>query len=126
MRDVLIVDDSALARMIMRRSLAATGHLADATVREAKDGVEALAALEARPPDLMFADIFMPRLDGEGLLRAIRGNPALDGVFVLMCSSAMSDATAERLRGLGAHAVLRKPFTPIELRAALAAPRGGR
>ena len=122
MNDVLIVDDSALARMIVRRSLSAAG-LAGARFAEAPDGAAALAILQNAVPDLVVADLNMPELDGEGLLRAVRADRRLDGVPFLVSSSAMNPAKEERLRGLGAAAVLRKPFSPGELRAALAAIR---
>jgi len=119
MKDVLIVDDSALARMIMRRSLGAAG-LADAAIREVADGMAALDAVRAQLPDLVIADVNMPNLDGEGLLLSLRSDARLSGVRVLMCSSAMSPAKAARLLRLGAGAVLKKPFSPHELRSALA------
>jgi CheY-like chemotaxis protein len=119
MKDVLIVDDSALARMIMRRSLGAAG-LTAADIREVPDGLAALAAVRVKIPDLVIADVNMPNLDGEGLLMSLRADASLAGVRVLMCSSAMSPAKAERLLRLGAGAVLKKPFSPHELRSALA------
>jgi len=118
MKDVLIVDDSALARMIMRRSLSAAG-LGDSQIREVPDGAAALEAMRGGVPDLVIADVNMPNLDGEGLLLALRADARLQGVRVLICSSTMSPAKAARLISLGAGAVLKKPFSPHELRGAL-------
>jgi two-component system chemotaxis response regulator CheY len=116
---VLIVDDSALARMIVRRSLSAAGFASD-LFREAPDGQAALDAIRAEPPKLVVADVNMPRMTGEEMLAAIRLEPALHGVPVVMCSSAVNEAMATRLRSLGARAVIRKPFAPQELQSALA------
>lgn len=124
MKDVLIVDDSALARMIVRRCLTAAG-LADASFREAPDGLAALEAARAATPDLIVADVNMPRLDGEGLLVALGQDATLRLVPVVMCSSAVNEAKAEHLHRLGARAVLKKPFAPHELRAAIGVVASG-
>ena len=63
----LLVDDEALARRGIRQLLAAYPHVS--VVGECRNGREALAALEAHEPDLMFLDIQMPELDGFGVMR---------------------------------------------------------
>ena len=115
---VLIVDDSALARMIVRRSLAAAGY-ADAEMREAPDGAAALAAARAQPPRLVVADVNMPNLSGEELLAHFSVSRELRAIPVIMCTSAVNEAMVARLTRLGARAVLKKPFSPAELHGAL-------
>ena len=59
---------------------------AGARVTEARDGVEALELARAQPPDLILADMVMPRLDGLGLCAALREEPLLEGVAVVLLS----------------------------------------
>ena len=68
---VLVVDDNADLREYMSRILSAAGH----QVRVAIDGLAALEAARAEPPDIIVSDVMMPRLDGFGLLRALRADP---------------------------------------------------
>lgn len=115
---VLIVDDSALARMIVRRSLAAAG-FADSAMKEAPDGAAALAVVKQRAPQLIVADVNMPNMTGEELLAHLAVSRELRVIPVIMCSSAVNDAMMARLSRLGARAVLKKPFSPAELHGAL-------
>jgi two-component system chemotaxis response regulator CheY len=115
---VLIVDDSALARMIVRRSLSAAG-FADAAMQEAPDGAAALALVKQRAPQFIVADVNMPNMTGDELLAQLALSPELAAIPVIMCSSAVNDAMVARLSKLGARAVLKKPFSPAELHGAL-------
>ena len=56
-------------------------------VRVVADGEVALTAAQEAPPDLVLADIMMPRLDGLGLLKAIRADPALTAIPVILLSA---------------------------------------
>lgn len=84
-------------------------------VDTAVDGFAALEAIGRRVPTLILTDVTMPRLDGFGLLRAIRSDPTLSGLPVILLSArAGEDSTVE---GLEAHAddYLVKPFSSREL-----------
>ncbi len=81
-RRVLVVDDEAEARWFYVGILREAG----ARVIEAHDGVHALELARDDPPDLILADIVLPRLDGLGLRAAVRREPVLDGVPVLLSS----------------------------------------
>ena len=95
---VLVVDDSITTRTLERHILERNGF----TVRLANDGVEALAALRAAPVDLVVSDVEMPNLDGLGLARAMRADPALERIpLILVTSLATED---DRRRGLAAGA----------------------
>lgn len=106
---ILVVDDDAPVRRMLRRSLLAEGY----EVAEAADGGAALAALERRMPDLVVLDVTMPGVDGLAVSRRLRarGNP----VPILMLTA--RDALEERVRGLdaGADDYLVKPFDLDEL-----------
>ena len=87
----------------------------------ARDGVEAkqhLAALdrEAYPvPDLVLADIKMPRCNGLELLAALRGEPSTAGLPVILLSAKAQVADVQRGLELGADDYVTKPFDPLEL-----------
>ncbi|PRX36042.1 GAF sensor hybrid histidine kinase [Paraburkholderia sp. BL18I3N2] len=108
---LLVVDDNADLREYMSRILRAAGH----DVRLASDGQAALEAARAEPPDLVLSDVMMPRLDGFGLLRALRADPDLRDTPVLMLSARAGEEA--RVDGIehGADDYLTKPFSAREL-----------
>jgi signal transduction histidine kinase/HPt (histidine-containing phosphotransfer) domain-containing protein len=108
---VLIADDSAVVRAVVRQALAAEGF----DVVEAADGHEAIDVCRSDAPHLLVLDIRMPRVNGFEVISALRADPELAAIPVV-CLTALSSAddVAEALR-LGAHDYLRKPFEPVEL-----------
>jgi signal transduction histidine kinase/ligand-binding sensor domain-containing protein/DNA-binding NarL/FixJ family response regulator len=107
---VLVVDDHAAVRAYVARHLRRRYR-----VVEAADGREALASMRREVPDLVVSDVTMPELDGHGLVRAIREDPDLDFVPVLLLTAAASPES--RIAGLegGADDYLTKPFVIREL-----------
>jgi two-component system chemotaxis sensor kinase CheA len=95
---LLVVDDALTVRELERSILERAGY----EVRTAADGIEALALLAERPADLVLTDVEMPRLDGFGLTEAIRAQPTLANVPVLILTSRASEE--DRQRGLDAGA----------------------
>jgi CheY-like chemotaxis protein len=86
-------------------------------VETVPDGAAALAAIRARKPDLLITDVMMPRLDGIGLLRAIRQDSVLQDLSVIVLSARSGeDARVEGLDS-GADDYLVKPFSARELMA---------
>jgi signal transduction histidine kinase len=107
---VLLADDNADMREYVRRILSSTFE-----VEAVPDGVAALEAARARPPDLVLTDVMMPRLDGFGLLRALRQEPHTRAIPVVMLSArAGEEASIEGLEA-GADDYLVKPFSAREL-----------
>jgi CheY-like chemotaxis protein len=107
-RTVLLVDDDPLQRKLLRIHLTGLGY----AVAEAADGAAALAVLGARaPPDAVLSDVLMPGMDGFDLCRAIRAEPRLAAVPVVLMSSHYSEAADRQLSvQSGANAlVLRSP-----------------
>lgn len=102
---VLVVDDSAFARKVMRQILSSAPGIE--VVDIARDGLEALERIEALQPDVVTLDLMMPHLDGIGVLRALpaRGGPR---VVVVSTSDAESELGIEALE-LGAVDVVAKP-----------------
>ena len=111
---ILIVDDSAIVRSVVRKVIALAG-IEARQVHEAGDGEEALALLRDTPVDLVLADINMPRMSGSDLLARMRREPALAQTPVIMISSDQSEARMEELRRSGARAYVAKPFRPEQL-----------
>ncbi|WP_232468204.1 response regulator [Bordetella genomosp. 13] len=113
---VLVVDDNADLRDYMSRILRAAGYRVDTAV----DGEAALDQVRAEPPDLVLSDVMMPRLDGFGLLAALRGDTELRGIPVLLLSARAGEEA--RVEGLdaGADDYLTKPFSARELLARVA------
>ena len=107
---ILLADDNADMRDYVRRLLA--HHW---TVETVADGQAALEAVQARPPDLVLTDVMMPRLDGFGLLHALRTDPATRSIPVILLSARAGEES--RVEGLaaGADDYLVKPFSAREL-----------
>lgn len=111
MKRVVIADDSALARMFLRRCLEITG-LADAEFVEAANGHEALERMKEAPTDLLVTDLTMPEVDGLELMRRIAASPRLHGTPVLVVTSAGNEQQRQELLHLGVAGILSKPISP--------------
>ncbi len=119
MKRIIIADDSATARMFIKRCLDIIG-LGDAEIVEAEHGKEALNAAKAEPTDLLLTDLNMPVMDGETLLKWVKASPKLMDLPVVIITSAGNPAKEQELLALGALKVLNKPVTPPMLMDALA------
>jgi two-component system, chemotaxis family, chemotaxis protein CheY len=109
---ILIVDDSATMRALVRQALEAEGH----AVVEANHGKAALARLAATAVELVVTDVFMPEMDGFSLVQAIRDDARLRDLPILILSTEATAAVVERGRVAGATGWLVKPFHPETLR----------
>jgi CheY-like chemotaxis protein len=111
---VLVVDDDPDMRGYLRSCLRGLGARVE-RVLEAADGLEALAVVRSGAVRLVLADIAMPGLDGQALCRAIKADPALRHVGVLLISGADDHPPA----ATGADGFLAKPFNASQLGAAV-------
>lgn len=108
---VLIVDDSGVMRSIVRKTLSASRFVFD--ISEASEGKAALDRLSNGGIGLVFLDYNMPDLNGlETLERIKRDSP---NVAVVMMTSALDGAVADRAHASGAMAFLKKPFFPRDI-----------
>ncbi len=107
----LVIDDEEDYRIIIQEVLRGAGY----EVRAAKDGEEGLALLRAQPSDLVLVDWMMPRMDGERFCRAMRAEPALKDIPVIMLT--VKQTADEELEALhfGVDDFLVKPFKSDEL-----------
>ena len=103
---VMVVDDSATIRRFVMYALRARG----LQVITAEDGQEALETLAHTPVDLVITDLNMPKLDGFGLVQAIREDGDYSSMHVIILSSLSDDEDVNRGLSLGATAYLTKPF----------------
>jgi two-component system chemotaxis response regulator CheY len=105
---VLVVDDFATMRRVVRNLLTELGYK---SLREAEDGAQAIAMLEQHEFDLLVLDWNMPGTPGIEVLRWVRGNEAKRDLPVLMVTA---EATREQIleaAELGVNAYILKPFT---------------
>lgn len=112
--NILIVDDSAVVRAMILKTLRMAG-IPLGEVYQAADGREGLDALEDHWIDLVFADINMPVMDGEEMINEIRKQPEWEELPIVVVSTEGSATRIERLQQKGASFV-HKPFTPESIR----------
>ncbi len=114
---IVYADDHRDMREMVRALLASSGH----EVEPVDDGRAALAAVQAREPDLLILDVMMPGMSGLDACRAVKANPFTARVPVLMLTAeGQIEAKVEGFEA-GADDYLAKPFDPRELRARVTA-----
>ncbi|MET0775727.1 MAG: Hpt domain-containing protein [Pseudomonas mandelii] len=108
---VLVVDDSVTVRKVTSRLLERHGM----NVLTAKDGVDAMLLLEEHMPDVMLLDIEMPRMDGYELATAMKADPRMRDVPIIMITSRTGEKHRQRAMDLGVQRYLGKPYQEVEL-----------
>ena len=113
-RSVLIVDDEQHIRLLIEQTLE---ELTDEGVElyTASDGEEALAAIEAQSPDLVFLDVMMPRRNGLEVARAVRDELGKAETHIVLLTAKGQAVDREAGLAAGANRYLTKPFDPDEL-----------
>ncbi|MCP1109128.1 two-component system chemotaxis response regulator CheY [Lachnospiraceae bacterium PF1-21] len=107
MSKIMVVDDAAFMRMMVKDTLAKGGYT---DVCEAGDGAEALEMYQAEKPALVLMDITMPNMDGLEALKAIRGIDS--NANVVMCSAMGQESMVIDAIKSGAKDFIVKPFKP--------------
>jgi signal transduction histidine kinase len=107
---IVLADDNADMRGYMARLLGARWR-----VDTASDGAQALELVKARRPDLVVTDVMMPKLDGFGLLRALRADAVTRDIPVMMLSARAGEESRVEGFEAGADDYLVKPFTAREM-----------
>ena len=107
---ILLVDDDANIRRVLETRLTMFGY----DVATASDGEEALALFQTVQPDLVVLDVMMPKMDGYGVIQALRQHSEVPIVLLSACAE-----VKDRILGLeiGADDYITKPFSPKELEA---------
>lgn len=116
MKKILVADDTPTGRELVKTVLENSGY----QVFEATDGIEALAAAKQVLPDLIILDLHMPRLDGFGVMQALRHDEqfAATPVMALTASAMMGDK--ERALSVGFTGYITKPIRLATLRSEVA------
>ena len=109
--DILIVDDSATMRAVIRRVIGLTD-VAVGTIHEAANGQEALKILEANSVKAVFTDINMPVMTGVELLREMSRRPVWNETLRVVISNDGSRLRRAEARELNATLYIEKPFRP--------------
>ncbi len=104
---ILIVEDEEAIRDLIRINLVAAGFACD----EAEDGLQALARAKAARPDLILLDWMIPGLDGLGVLRRLKADPALASIPVIMLTAKSEENDVVLGLEMGAADYVTKPFS---------------
>ena len=103
----LVIDDARAMRLVLRQIL----HKLGFEVTEAGNGREGLEQLRrSGPPDVAFVDGYMPEMDGFAFIRAVRADPGLSGLRVVMVTAADDPAQVAAALEAGADEYVVKPF----------------
>lgn len=114
--EVLIAEDDAGLRRLLEMLLACNGF----RVRSAEDGVDALAAYDASPPDVIVTDVMMPRMSGLTLCRELRrGSGRAATTPIILLTARMFDEDIEEVMQLGGISFMNKPFDHLQLSSAI-------
>ena len=108
---VLVVDDTASVRQLIRVNLELDGY----EVHEAVDGQDCLERIADVCPDVITIDVVMPRLDGYATVAALRADPATAELPVVMVTTQGQAADLRRAAEVGVDAHVGKPFDPDSL-----------
>ena len=106
MAHILIVEDNPVVRMVAQEHLKSAGY----EVTTASDGQEALGLFDSMIPDLILSDIEMPRLDGIGLLTAIRSRLHISDIPIIFLTMHSDMETFRHTAALGADDYVNKPI----------------
>jgi chemosensory pili system protein ChpA (sensor histidine kinase/response regulator) len=117
---VMVVDDSVTVRKVTSRLLERQGM----DVMLAKDGVEAIALLQERRPDIVLLDIEMPRMDGYQLATHVRNDAKLKNLPIIMITSRSGEKHRAKAIEIGVNDYLSKPYQESQLVAAISALLG--
>jgi CheY-like chemotaxis protein len=111
MARVLVIDDEADVRWLLRLSLERIGH----EVLLAEDGLRGVAMAQRQKPDVIVLDLMMPVMDGYGVLDALAKDDRTSHVPVLVLTAKAIPSEEERVTQAGARRFLEKPFDPNDL-----------
>src|SRR6266571_3462936 len=108
---ILVVEDQADLRAILRDFLTASGY----GIIEAVDGWDGVAKAKSERPDLILMDIQLPVLDGYEATRQIKADPNLKAIPIIAVSSFAMKGDEEKARASGCEHYVTKPYSPLQL-----------
>lgn len=110
-KSILVVEDEPNIVLSLQFLMKKAGF----EVRVARDGEEALAAVEDRAPDLMLLDVMIPKRDGYDVCQTVRANPEWQGIYIIMLTAKGREVDREKGIALGANDYVTKPFSTRDL-----------
>lgn len=110
-KTIMSVDDSASVRQMVSFTLKSAGF----GVVEAADGQDALSKLNGSTVNMVITDLNMPNMDGIGLIRALRANPAYKFIPIVMLTTESQVEKKQEGKAAGATGWIVKPFQPEQL-----------
>lgn len=111
---ILIVDDSATSRMIIKRCFEVAGYQ-DANFYEAEDGIKAVSFLMKESIDLIVSDLNMPKMDGQTFIKKLHHLDETKKIPVIVISAMVNEEIAQQLTAIGVKAVIKKPLSPEKI-----------
>jgi CheY-like chemotaxis protein len=114
-RTVVYVEDEPAVQRLVEYWLVDAGYV----VHLAADGAEGLELVRSVRPDLVVTDALMPRLSGDELVEALRDDPELEGIPIVMATAAASPRRVQRMLERGCSEVLAKPLEEASFLAAI-------
>lgn len=105
MKTVLIIDDTAEARLLVGKVLEKHGY----AVVEAGDGEAGIESARVRKPDLILVDLHMPKLDGFATTRQLKADPDTTGIPVIALSAETSSPNRDAIYEAGCQGFINKP-----------------
>jgi DNA-binding response OmpR family regulator len=110
-KSILVVEDEPNIVLSLQFIMKKAGF----EVRVARDGEEALAAVQSKTPDLILLDLMIPKRDGYDVCQTIRANPAWQDIYIIMLTAKGRDVDREKGISLGANDYVTKPFSTRDL-----------
>ena len=114
-RKIVIVDDEVHIRTLLEQSLEELEEDHDVEILTAENGQEGLDVIRESRPGLVLLDVMMPMMNGYDVCKAIRDDPDLSDVQVILLTAKGQEADRERGVEVGATRYMTKPFDPDEL-----------
>jgi putative two-component system response regulator len=108
---ILVVDDNPSVAQLLEQLLGSEGH----AVETARDGIEALACVAERPPDLILLDLDMPRLAGFEVCRQVKNASGTRLIPIIIITAQSAFQSKQQAWELGADDFLTKPFHRVEV-----------
>lgn len=108
---ILIVDDSATSRMIIKRCFQMAG-FQDSEYSEAEDGLKAMSVLQKESIDLIVTDLNMPKMDGNTFIKKLQVIDKTKNLPVMVISSMGNEKMDTELKGEGVLGIIKKPISP--------------
>lgn len=114
-RKIVIVDDEVHIRTLLEQSLEELEEDYDVEILTAENGQEGLDVIRESRPSLVLLDVMMPMMNGYDVCKAIRNDPDICDVQVILLTAKGQEADRERGVEVGATRYMTKPFDPDEL-----------